>query len=210
MNMFTMPLNNKRRLARDDGPSSAAGPSSRRSMVRVDDERAKSLLRERDAKVAALEKEVVGLRNRLATLSKEAGAVGGGARRRGGKELTPYGNTVRVSYSKCSAKRKQVSCFRPFPRTFFGFFRNNISHSLPLRPRPLFPQLMSERSRMGRNASISTQAVLNSLPDSSSSSNSVDELVGRINDMFRRCVCVVWKSLFCASIQFSPRLLQSR
>ena len=114
MNMFTMPMNNKRRLARGDGPSassapSAGGSSSRPSIVRVDDERAKSLLRERDAKVAALEKEVVGLRNRLATLSREAGAVGGGARRRGGKELTPYGNTVRVSYSKCSARRKQVS-----------------------------------------------------------------------------------------------------
>lgn len=128
MNMFTMPLNNKRRLARDDGPSS--GPSA--AIVRVDDERAKSLLRERDAKVAALEKEVVGLRNRLATLSREAGAVGGGARRRGGKELTPYGNTVRVSYSKCSAKRKQVSG----RHDFLDFSAITIHTTLPPGPAP--------------------------------------------------------------------------
>lgn len=74
----------------------------------------------------------------------------------------------------------------------------------PLSPPALLPQLMSERSRMGRNASISTQAVLNSLPDPSSSSNSVDELVGRINDMFRRCVCVRKSRPFASTLTPPP------
>lgn len=72
-----------------------------------------------------------------------------GGQRKGKKGLTPYGNTVRVSVSKCSAKRRQ---------------------------------LLAERNRMGRNASLSTQAILNSLPDENSSK---EVLINRIQDMFR-------------------------
>mmetsp|Transcript_8171 Transcript_8171/g.17711 ORF Transcript_8171/g.17711 Transcript_8171/m.17711 type:complete len:583 (+) Transcript_8171:1-1749(+) len=74
-----------------------------------------------------------------------------GVQRKGKKGLTPYGNSVRVSVSKCSAKRRQ---------------------------------LLAERNRIGRNASISTQAILNSLPDEHQHS-SKENLINRIQDMFR-------------------------
>ena len=44
-------------------------------------------------------------------------------------------------------------------------------------------QLLAERARMGRNASISTQAILDSLPDEGLSPK--EALVNRIQDMFR-------------------------
>lgn len=118
------------------------------TIVAITDKQTKSLLRERDAKIAQLEKEVVGLQNKISTLGKEQAIVSGG-QRKGKKGLTPYGNTVRVSTSKCSAKRRQM---------------------------------VAERNRMGRNASISTQAVLNSLPDETSAKQA---LINRIQDMFR-------------------------
>jgi diadenosine tetraphosphatase ApaH/serine/threonine PP2A family protein phosphatase len=118
------------------------------TIVAITDKQTKSLLRERDSKIAALEKEVIGLRNKVSTLSKEQAMAG--TQRKGKKGLTPYGNTVRVSTSKCSAKRRQ---------------------------------LLAEKNRMGRNASISTQAILNSLPDEQQSSK--EALINRIQDMFR-------------------------
>mgnify|MGYP001129294020 CR=1 FL=1 len=96
---------------------------------------------------AALEKEVLGLKNKISTISKDQAVLSG--QRKGKKGLTPYGNTVRVSTSKCSAKRRQ---------------------------------LLAERARMGRNASISTQAILNSLPDEQSPK---EVLINRIQEMFR-------------------------
>lgn len=117
------------------------------TIVAITDKQTKSLLRERDSKIAALEKEVNGLKNKISTLSKDQTLITGG--RKGKKGLTPYGNTVRVSTSKCSAKRRQ---------------------------------LLAERARMGRNASISTQAILNSLPDEQSPK---DQLINRIQEMFR-------------------------
>eukprot|EP00584_Thalassiosira_punctigera_P021163 CAMPEP_0172551164 /NCGR_PEP_ID=MMETSP1067-20121228/36655_1 /TAXON_ID=265564 ORGANISM="Thalassiosira punctigera, Strain Tpunct2005C2" /NCGR_SAMPLE_ID=MMETSP1067 /ASSEMBLY_ACC=CAM_ASM_000444 /LENGTH=653 /DNA_ID=CAMNT_0013338909 /DNA_START=205 /DNA_END=2166 /DNA_ORIENTATION=- len=118
------------------------------TIVAITDKQTKSLLRERDSKIAALEKEVIGLKNKISNLSKEQAMLTGG-QRKGKKGLTPYGNTVRVSVSKCSSKRRQ---------------------------------LLAERARMGRNASISTQAILNSLPDEHSSK---EVLINRIQDMFR-------------------------
>ena len=47
----------------------------------------------------------------------------------------------------------------------------------------MLSQLLAERNRMGRNASLSTQAILNSLPDENSSK---EVLINRIQDMFRR------------------------
>jgi len=126
-----------------DGSGSSGG-----TIVAVSDKQTKSLLRERDSKIAALEKEVIGLKNKISTLSKEQ-AMNIGGQRRGKKGLTPYGNSVRVSTSKCSAKRRQ---------------------------------LLAERARMGRNASISTKAILNSIPDEQSSK---EALINRIQDMFR-------------------------
>ncbi|KAL3762767.1 hypothetical protein ACHAW5_000203 [Stephanodiscus triporus] len=117
------------------------------SIVAITDKQTKSLLRERDAKIAALEKEVIGLKNKISGLSKEQAMIMG--QRKGKKGLTPYGNTVRVSTSKCSAKRRQ---------------------------------LLAERARMGRNASISTQAILNSLPDEASPK---EALINRVQEMFR-------------------------
>ena len=83
-------------------------PSEGNQIVAITDKQTKSLLRERDAKIAALEKEVLGLKNKISGLSKEQAAMMG-SQRKGKKGLTPYGNTVRVSTSKCSAKRRQVS-----------------------------------------------------------------------------------------------------
>ena len=80
------------------------------SIVAITDKQTKSLLRERDAKIAALEKEVIGLKNKISGLSKEQAMIMG--QRKGKKGLTPYGNTVRVSTSKCSAKRRQVGSSR--------------------------------------------------------------------------------------------------
>ena len=88
--------------------SSTASSSNGSQIVAITDKQTKSLLRERDGKIAALEKEVIGLRNKISTLSKEQALNCG--QRKGKKGLTPYGNTVRVSTSKCSAKRRQVSC----------------------------------------------------------------------------------------------------
>ena len=143
MNMFQnsgmgIGSNFNRRRTRDSRES---------NIVAITDKQTKSLLRERDSKIAALEKEVIGLKNKISTLSKEQTMITGG--RKGKKGLTPYGNTVRVSTSKCSSKRRQ---------------------------------LLAERARMGRNASISTQAVLNSLPDEQSPK---EALINRIQDMFR-------------------------
>ena len=94
--------NFNRRRTRDQ--SSSRDSSS--SIVAITDKQTKSLLRERDAKIASLEKEVIGLKNKISCLSKEQAMVMG--QRKGKKGLTPYGNTVRVSTSKCSAKRRQV------------------------------------------------------------------------------------------------------
>ena len=91
-----------RRRSRDARESSSSG-----TIVAITDKQTKSLLRERDAKIAALEKDVIGLQNKISTLSKEQAMITGG-QRKGKKGLTPYGNTVRVSVSKCSAKRRQV------------------------------------------------------------------------------------------------------
>ena len=95
--------NFNRRRNRESTTSSSGGSQ----IVAITDKQTKSLLRERDAKIAALEKEVIGLRNKISTLSKEQALNVG--QRKGKKGLTPYGNTVRVSTSKCSAKRRQVS-----------------------------------------------------------------------------------------------------
>lgn len=105
-NNATNNIINKRR-SRDQRSSES---TSSNQIVAITDKQTKSLLRERDAKIAALEKEVLGLQNKISSLSKEQAAMMG-SQRKGKKGLTPYGNTVRVSTSKCSAKRRQVSRF---------------------------------------------------------------------------------------------------
>jgi diadenosine tetraphosphatase ApaH/serine/threonine PP2A family protein phosphatase len=153
-------FNRRRAAATNSNDPPASFSSNHGGMVNVTDKgRSKSLLRERDAKIAALEKEVLSLRNQISNLSAEHAIthVGGGYHSRGKKvkHLTPYGNTVRVSVSKCSAKRRQ---------------------------------LLAERARMGRNASISTQKVLNALPDDhmdGGAKSSQQALIDRIQDMFR-------------------------
>ena len=76
-------------------------------ILQVSDNKTKALLKERDAQIVALEKEVLMLRNKIATLSKEQPIT----QRVSKRQLTPYGTMVRVSISKCSAKRRQVGCF---------------------------------------------------------------------------------------------------
>jgi hypothetical protein len=104
--------NFNRRRSRDARDSGGRGSGSS-TIVAITDKQTKSLLRERDAKIAALEKEVLSLKNKISGLSINTSnnsmlMVG---QRAGKKGLTPYGNTVRVSTSKCSAKRRQVSDF---------------------------------------------------------------------------------------------------
>ena len=118
---------NRRRTrdARDSGGGGGSGGSS--TIVAITDKQTKSLLRERDAKIAALEKEVLTLKNKISGLSINNNSMLMVGQRTGKKGLTPYGNTVRVSTSKCSAKRRQVSicgcaCFHLLP----------LNHSLTL------------------------------------------------------------------------------
>ncbi|KAL7473701.1 hypothetical protein ACHAXS_014193 [Conticribra weissflogii] len=103
------------------------------SITHVTSPKTKALLRERDATIASLQKQVLSLQNQLSNLSKEQ-AIQNNHRRRQHKprQLTPYGTTVRVSTSKSSGgRRRQI--------------------------------VQAERSRMGRNASIATARVLDAL-----------------------------------------------
>ena len=103
---------NRRRTrdARDSGGGGGGGGSGSSTIVAITDKQTKSLLRERDAKIAALEKEVLTLKNKISGLSinNSNNSMLMVGQRTGKKGLTPYGNTVRVSTSKCSAKRRQV------------------------------------------------------------------------------------------------------
>jgi hypothetical protein len=195
---------NKRRSRENSNGGSST------TVVAITDKQTKSLLRERDAKIAALEKEVLTLKNKIGGLSNtiangNAAATLMMGQRTGKKGLTPYGNTVRVSTSKCSAKRRQVCCCRRHLscfsslvvtflrsppanhcRLFTGQF-SSLTRSLSLALSTslvlvAIKQLLAERARMGRNASIATQAVLNSLPDEASSK---EALINRIQNMFR-------------------------
>eukprot|EP00970_Alexandrium_tamarense_P000469 scaffold61_cov205-Alexandrium_tamarense.AAC.23 len=112
---MSLSLFNHRRRSRESTTS---------SILQITDKQTKSLLRERDAQITSLEKEVIALKNKIANLSTEPSAVAAsmGSNRKQ-RQLTPYGTMVRVSTSKCSAKRRQ---------------------------------LLAERARMGRNASLAT------------------------------------------------------
>ncbi len=120
---------NRRRTRDQSSTSRDSGSSS--TIVAITDKQTKSLLRERDAKISSLEKEVLGLKNKISTLSKEQAMLMG--QRKGKKGLTPYGNTVRVSTSKCSAKRRQV-------RGWLMISMLRLPSSLVLVP-PSFPPL---------------------------------------------------------------------
>jgi hypothetical protein len=121
------------------------------SILQISDKQTKSLLRERDAQISALQNEVSVLKNKIANLSKEG--VYDGLFKKNRRQLTPYGTTLRVSTSKNQRR------------------------------------LCVERSKMGRNASIATAAVLDSLshsdPYSTSSADSTARLIERIENMFR-------------------------
>eukprot|EP00559_Dactyliosolen_fragilissimus_P003431 CAMPEP_0184858862 /NCGR_PEP_ID=MMETSP0580-20130426/3896_1 /TAXON_ID=1118495 /ORGANISM="Dactyliosolen fragilissimus" /LENGTH=631 /DNA_ID=CAMNT_0027355195 /DNA_START=26 /DNA_END=1921 /DNA_ORIENTATION=+ len=126
----------------------------------------RSLLRERDAQITALQNEVALLTNRLATLNREYtvarnvktnnlmnNSEAHSTPKRKHK-LTPYGNLVRESLSKTSSGRA------------------NLTH---------------ERAKMGRNASISTARELSALSteheDAAQASN--QRLANRILEMFK-------------------------
>eukprot|EP00568_Trieres_chinensis_P011171 CAMPEP_0183296100 /NCGR_PEP_ID=MMETSP0160_2-20130417/3803_1 /TAXON_ID=2839 ORGANISM="Odontella Sinensis, Strain Grunow 1884" /NCGR_SAMPLE_ID=MMETSP0160_2 /ASSEMBLY_ACC=CAM_ASM_000250 /LENGTH=635 /DNA_ID=CAMNT_0025457677 /DNA_START=41 /DNA_END=1948 /DNA_ORIENTATION=- len=76
------------------------------------DDRAKSLLRERDSQIAALEKEVTFLTNKLSSLSRKHQSDHDNKTKRRHHPLTPYGNLVQESVSKCGAKRRQLKSLR--------------------------------------------------------------------------------------------------
>lgn len=82
-----------------------------RDSLLLTDGKAKSLLRERDAQIATLEKEVTALTNKLSSLSSQH-QHGGGTMKRRHHPLTPYGNLVTESESKCGAKRRQLKHLR--------------------------------------------------------------------------------------------------
>ncbi len=138
--------NFNRRRSRDARDSGGRGSST---IVAITDKQTKSLLRERDAKIAALEKEVLTLKNKISGLSINTNnnsmlKVG---QRAGKKGLTPYGNTVRVSTSKCSAKRRQVSDFAEVCFPLNASPSQSFSHQLPTylatrRTRPNGPQCL--------------------------------------------------------------------
>lgn len=69
-----------------------------REIVQITDKQTKSLLRERDAQIAALQNEVTQLKNKIANLSTSS--VYDGLFKKNTRQLTPYGTTLRVSTSK--------------------------------------------------------------------------------------------------------------
>mmetsp|Transcript_963 Transcript_963/g.2062 ORF Transcript_963/g.2062 Transcript_963/m.2062 type:complete len:706 (-) Transcript_963:212-2329(-) len=79
------------------------------SIPHITSPKTKALLRERDATIASLQKQVLSLQNQLANLSKEQ-AIQNYHRKRQHKprQLTPYGTTVRVSTSKSGGRRRQI------------------------------------------------------------------------------------------------------
>lgn len=121
--------------------------SRSRDIVQITDKQTKSLLRERDAQIAALQNEVSSLKNKIANLSTSSG-VYDGLFKKNQRQLTPYGTTLRVSTSKNQRR------------------------------------VCTERSKMGRNASIATAAVLDSLSHDNPG-DSTQRLVERIEGMFR-------------------------
>jgi hypothetical protein len=128
--------------------------SRSRDLVQITDKQTKSLLRERDAQIAALQNEVSALKNKIANLSTGSNGVYDGLFKKNKRQLTPYGTTLRVSTSKNQRR------------------------------------LCVERNKMGRNASIATAAVLDSLshgidPHDAASGDSTARLIERIENMFR-------------------------
>ncbi|KAL3788623.1 hypothetical protein ACHAWO_011839 [Cyclotella atomus] len=128
--------------------------SRSRDIVQITDKQTKSLLRERDAQIAALQNEVSQLKNKIANLSTVSSGSGvyDGLFKKNRRQLTPYGTTLRVSTSK---NQRRVCV---------------------------------ERNKMGRNASIATAAVLDSLSHgdiNAASGDSTARLVERIENMFR-------------------------
>eukprot|EP00567_Pseudictyota_dubia_P001955 CAMPEP_0197467558 /NCGR_PEP_ID=MMETSP1175-20131217/65629_1 /TAXON_ID=1003142 /ORGANISM="Triceratium dubium, Strain CCMP147" /LENGTH=676 /DNA_ID=CAMNT_0043003635 /DNA_START=326 /DNA_END=2356 /DNA_ORIENTATION=- len=95
----------KKRSRSDSGNSRRGGREPY-----LTEDRARSLLQERDAQIAALEKEVTLLSNKLSTLSKSAQQTGHAKRRH--HPLTPYGNLVTESESNDGAKRRQLKHLR--------------------------------------------------------------------------------------------------
>ena len=143
---------NRRRTrdARDSGGGGGGSGSS--TIVAITDKQTKSLLRERDAKIAALEKEVLTLKNKISGLSinNNNNSMLMVGQRTGKKGLTPYGNTVRVSTSKCSAKRRQVSicgcaCFHLLPLNH-SLTLHYIQHCIYRLSNTLYPTTASRRT----------------------------------------------------------------
>eukprot|EP00566_Odontella_aurita_P008399 CAMPEP_0113544504 /NCGR_PEP_ID=MMETSP0015_2-20120614/10746_1 /TAXON_ID=2838 /ORGANISM="Odontella" /LENGTH=673 /DNA_ID=CAMNT_0000444773 /DNA_START=360 /DNA_END=2381 /DNA_ORIENTATION=- /assembly_acc=CAM_ASM_000160 len=95
---------------RSDSGNSRRG--NRDSLSYLTEDKARSLLKERDAQIAALEKEVTLLTNKLSSLAtgKHQHGHAGGKRRH--HPLTPYGNLVTEQESKCGAKHRQLKQMR--------------------------------------------------------------------------------------------------
>lgn len=111
--------------------------------------KAKALLQERDAQIAALNHEVISLKNKISNIGKDSALTMQRSKRR---QLTPYGTVVTEAVSSCGAKRRQ---------------------------------LLSERSKMGRNASFATSKIIDALPDENTTQSSKFNLINRIVDMFK-------------------------
>ena len=123
------------------------------ALQNLTESKTQSLLREREAQITALQKQVTKLNNELVSLNQEYKAAKHQiTTSRGKKKLTPYGNLVQDTVSKCGENRRQ---------------------------------LLQERARMGRNASIATSNALNALPEDDIGCKSTRAVVNRIMDMFK-------------------------
>ena len=160
-------------------PSRSRGLSngSMGSSTSVGRDRSSSILIERDAQIAALEQEVTMLQNKLSTLTREYHS--------------------RPSVGPGGPMRRRHHPLSPYGH----HVHETTSKSCGRRK-----QLHHQRTRMGRNASVATAAVLNALPDDDgpglhagaggaapaaqdgrggSKSSSTANIIGRITEMFK-------------------------
>ena len=139
------------------------------------DSRHKSIIREREAQISALQMQVTSLSNKLVTLNRHYKAskkqqqnYGNGAN--GGSTSSRHGN------GSASTTPKRKHRLSPY---------GNIVQESNTKNRN--GGMTNERSRMGRNASIATAKELSSLtcPKEESRYNTNQSIVNRILDMFK-------------------------
>jgi len=147
----------------------------------------RSLLLEKDAKIQAMQNEIMKLTNTL----QQTQSAGSETVKRRHHPLTAFSTTIQeVNGGQNGNNMQQVRKLSPLPPVLLSFsplsfplspLTNQIKSKSNQNQNQINPPFLRQvRSRMGRHASISTSNVLNSLP-----SETEDTLALRIVDMFK-------------------------